>query len=335
MINLTENRKKQVEYIGITERELGILSGQQELFSQVVDEVVDRFYDHIEQRPELMQLMTRFSNIDRLKQTQRSYWLSLAQGVIDQAFIEQRIKIGQVHSRIGLTTDYYLGTYMVYLDIAADIFRRLLPEQWYIVIHALSKMFNLDSQLVLEAYEEQEKGKVQMLADEQQRLLISVTQGAQDLTRMIVELNTNAQSIAVTARTTAASQEKAQSLIHELGQEVRQIESMSGMIRELSDQTHLLGLNAAIEAARAGEAGRGFDIVAQEVRKLAADSRKAQQHIQQKLAAILPKLGSVQTEANETSENARKQASSSEELVAFVRMVEQVAADLNSIHTAE
>ncbi|WP_285848675.1 methyl-accepting chemotaxis protein [Paenibacillus sp. MER TA 81-3] len=60
----------------------------------------------------------------------------------------------------------------------------------------------------------------------------------------------------------------------ELNKEVSDIHNMGNVMRGISEQSHLLDLNAAIEAAKAGEHGRGFSIVADEVRKLAAIPRE-------------------------------------------------------------
>lgn len=102
------------------------------------------------------------------------------------------------------------------------------------------------------------------------------------------------------------STSKTHELISKLAEQTKEIQKMSKIITDITDQTNLLSLNAAIEAARAGEHGKGFAVVAQEVGKLAEQSKKSASEIVKLTTAIQKDTEDVTTSVQNGLKNVQE-----------------------------
>jgi len=151
--------------------------------------------------------------------------------------------------------------------------------------------------------------------------------GAAVVSETIQGMNTIAERVRMSAATVAA-----------LGTRSEQIGDIVGTIEDIADQTNLLALNAAIEAARAGEQGRGFAVVADEVRALAERTTRATREIGEMIKAIQNETKSAVHAMNEGVHEVEKGAVSSHKsglaLEEILNRINEVTMQINQIATA-
>ena len=117
--------------------------------------------------------------------------------------------------------------------------------------------------------------KAEVVRENTEQMAAAADHGAQLMHNAMDKMNGIEQSVANSAQ-----------VVRKLGENSKQIGQIVESISAIADQTNLLALNAAIEAARAGEAGRGFSVVAEEVRKLAEQSQTSAEEIKNRIAVI-------------------------------------------------
>jgi len=137
----------------------------------------------------------------------------------------------------------------------------------------------------------------------------------------VAEINTSSKEVEV--------------VINELGKLSQEIGEIIEIITGISTQTNLLSLNAAIEAARAGEAGRGFSVVAEEIRKLAAGSSEAAKDITKLIVDVQSKTNNavqkMQAGAKKAEDGLMKATDASEYIQGIISSIDNIAKQIDDI----
>jgi len=325
---------EQMRMIGLTEGDLQLLRQVRPQMEIRLDNIIETFYQSVLDVEKLKNIILEHSTIERLKQTLKAHLLEICNGDINEAYVAKRLRIAQVHKRVGLEPKWYLSAFQnLQNEFLRVIYREIKEEgQQVRLVSTITKLLSLEQQLVLEAYEKENANEKQLQYDiVRKELKQSIAAFVGELTDLTLDINeaverlmTSSGEVATTFQSTSIATQGSisyaiegeakladlaiqmktidestagmQHAVQELHDSSKQIAMIAVSVQEVAAQIKLLSLNATIEAARAGEHGKGFAVVAQEVSRLSEDTRTTVTRI----ADIVMKSRSIITEVVES-----------------------------------
>jgi methyl-accepting chemotaxis protein len=159
---------EQLTYLGLTEEDLGIIKGWYQSSTDHFGQVSDYFYKAIEHNTHTHDMLKQHSSVDRQKPKLMAFMKSFFGGVIDDAYVADRIKVGRIHKQIGLAMSWYVFQYEHIKRACMDslVENQASIEEQLIFQNALWKLIQFDMSLILDALNQSQIATVETMKAE-------------------------------------------------------------------------------------------------------------------------------------------------------------------------
>ncbi|HEX5363200.1 MAG TPA: diguanylate cyclase, partial [Gallionella sp.] len=153
------------DFLSMDERDNALLRNMHATLEGQRGRLTEVFYEHLLRFPEIRPLLGDDAKLARLKSAQMKYFSQLTEGCYDQSYVENRLHIGVVHQRVGLTPKWYMSAYCKYLNEVVPLIMAQYadaPEQGLDACRALVKVIFFDMGLALDTYFHAEKKELRV-----------------------------------------------------------------------------------------------------------------------------------------------------------------------------
>jgi rsbT co-antagonist protein RsbR len=143
-----------LDFFELTAEDLARLASLRPFAESSTDEIIEAFYQLLLRHPETRKFFPDETTVRRVKKSQRDYFMGLFGGVVDRAYVENRVRVGSAHERIGMPPKWYLGAYRRYMQLLLEKLVAHFPDprDAHLAFESAQKLVYLDMSIAIDTY---------------------------------------------------------------------------------------------------------------------------------------------------------------------------------------